>query len=290
MVQGEIQMAKHLFKATELKEGYTSIVSPKNSELKLIEFGRIFLSDQGKRYSGETRENEAVLTIFKGSCNITVKGAGQTVAYQTVGERTNVFSGKPTMVYLPREMKYEVTAETSNLDIGVSLAPSDVNWSPVLVKPVDVTERSVGVWNWQRKIYSAIGDNVKARRLIVGETLNPPGNWSSSPPHKHDARGINEAPYEEVYFFRVKPSQGFGIQRIYTAATDKDPFDEACVVEDGDLVIIPRGYHPVVAAPGYQLYYLWILAGEERKYGAWSDDPSHSWLKDCEQIIREVQS
>jgi 5-deoxy-glucuronate isomerase len=90
---------------------------------------------------------------------------------------------------------------------------------------------------------------------------------------------VNESPYEEVYFFKIKPSQGFGLQRIYTAPDDEDPFDLVYVVEDGDTVVIPRGYHPVVAAPGYELYYLWILAGEERRYGAWSDDPRHSWIK-----------
>ena len=75
-------------------------------------------------------------------------------------------------------------------------------------------------------------------------------------------------PYEEVYFFRIKPSQCFGLQKVYTPPDDKDPFDVVYVVEDGDTVVIPRGDHPVVAAPRYQLYYLWILAGEERRYGA----------------------
>jgi len=282
-------MRSYLYKAGELKEGYTTIVSPKNSELKLIEFGRLLLQEKGKTYKDKTRGVEAVLTIFGGKCSINVKGSnGQRITYSKIGNRNDVFDGKPTMVYLPSGVEYEIIAESPNLDIGISTAPSNINWPPALIKPEDVMERLVGVWNWRRKVYTSIGDNVKAQRLIVGETFNPPGNWSSSPPHKHDEKGLNESPYEEVYFFRVKPSQGFGIQRIYTSPNDEDPFDLVYVVEDGDTVVIPRGYHPVVAAPGYQLYYLWILAGEERKYGAWSDDPKHSWLKNCEQIIKDI--
>ena len=84
---------------------------------------------------------------------------------------------------------------------------------------------------------------------------------------------------EEVYFFQPEPKEGFGFMRVYTAAGDKDPFDLSFAVEDGDTVIIPRGYHPVVAFPGYTLNYTWALAGEGRTYGAWSDDPKYSWIK-----------
>ena len=205
-----------------------------------------------------------------------------------IGERTDVFNGKPVMVYLPGGVRYEVTAESPRLGIGVAAAPTDVEWPPAIVNPADVIERSVGVWNWRRKVCVAVGDNVQARRLIVGETLNPPGNWSSFPPHKHDEKDADESPYEEVYFFRIKPSQGYGIQRIYTAPGSRDPLDEVYVIKNNDTIIIPRGYYPVVAGPGYELYYLWILAGEERKYGAWSDDPQHSWLKNCEPVIRDI--
>ena len=89
---------------------------------------------------------------------------------------------------------------------------------------------------------------------------------------------------EEVYFFRVKPSQGFGLQRVYT---DSRSLDEAYTVENDDTVVLPEGYHPVVAGPGYRLYYLWILAGRQRILRP-RDDPDHQWLKDAEPIIEEV--
>ena len=110
-------------------------------------------------------------------------------------------------------------------------------------------------------------------RLLAGETYNPSGLWSSYPPHKHDTqRAPEESKLEEVYHFRVKPAGGFGIQRVYG-----DGFDDAYAVQNRDTVAIARGYHPVAAAPGYELYYLWILAGEERVLHWW-EDPSHSWV------------
>ena len=84
---------------------------------------------------------------------------------------------------------------------------------------------------------------------------------------------------EEVYYFQVEPQQGFGFMRVYTQPDDPNAFDHAYPVEHGDTVLIPRGYHPVVACPGYSLNYTWILAGEGRKYGAWAEDPRHSWIK-----------
>ena len=142
--------------------------------------------------------------------------------------------------------------------------------------------KQVGRDNWQRTVYSALAEDVPAQRLLAGETLNPPGNWSSYPPHKHDrSNPPQEAVLEEVYFFRIKPAQGFGLMWTYTAADDPDGFSTALVVEDGDTVLLPKGYHPVVAAPGYELHYTWVLAGEERRYGAWADDPRHAWVKNA---------
>ena len=143
-----------------------------------------------------------------------------------------------------------------------------------------VTSKQVGRGNFERKVYSALDQNLAAERLLAGETLNPPGNWSSYPPHKHDfSNPPQEAVLEEVYYFRVKPAQGFGFIWTYTAPNDPEGFSNVFVVEDGDTVLLPKGYHPVVAAPGYELQYTWVLAGEERKYGAWADDPRHVWVR-----------
>jgi 5-deoxy-glucuronate isomerase len=109
----------------------------------------------------------------------------------------------------------------------------------------------------------------------VGETFNEPGGWSSYPPHKHDRHDPPaEVALQEVYHFRLQPRQGFGIQRMYSPERGTD---EVLVVEDGDTVLIPFGYHPVVAAPGYRLYYLWALAGEGRDLRL-REDPAHAWV------------
>ena len=84
---------------------------------------------------------------------------------------------------------------------------------------------------------------------------------------------------EEAYCFMVDPPQGFGLISVYTGEDSPARHDTAYVVQNGDTVAVPYGYHPVVAGPGYKLYYLWILSGEVRAYGAWSDDPNHAWLK-----------
>jgi 5-deoxy-glucuronate isomerase len=116
---------------------------------------------------------------------------------------------------------------------------------------------------------------------LVGETWNPPGNWSSAPPHKHDAdKPGKEAWLEEVYFYMTDKPQGFGIQRVYSGDDSPSKGDDVYLIRSGDTVVLPYGYHPVVAGPGYRLMYVWVLAGEKREYGAWSLDPSHAWLMD----------
>ena len=163
---------------------------------------------------------------------------------------------------------------------GRGAPAADVKQGPVVIQPADVALNLVGKDNWFRHVYSSIGENVAAAKLLVGETINPPGNWSSSPPHKHDAFSPpSEVPMEEIYYFQVQPKQGFGFMRLYTSPDAKDPFDETMLIQDGDTVLIPRGYHTVVAAPGYRVNYVWALAGEARKYGAWADDPNHAWLR-----------
>jgi 5-deoxy-glucuronate isomerase len=144
--------------------------------------------------------------------------------------------------------------------------------APAIVTPDGVKVAARGRGHYTREVHNILVDDPHARRLMVGETFNPPGNWSSFPPHKHDGRD-GEPVLEEVYYYRVDPPQGFGQQMMYTA-------DGECVthtVRDGDAVLLPYGYHPVAAPPGYQLYYLWALAGERRNLALY-EDPTHQWI------------
>ena len=132
-----------------------------------------------------------------------------------------------------------------------------------------------GRGNFERRVRDILPASRPAGRLLAGETLNPPGNWSSSPPHKHDCEVPGkEAQLEEIYLYRIDPRGGFGLQLSYT--TDP-PAERVFMVRDLDVASIPAGYHPVVAGPGYSLYYLWGLAGRGREL-LWHPDPAHEWV------------
>ena len=260
-------------------------MDPVSSSLRTLRFGRIHFDARGEKYSSENNGWESVLDILGGSCSIRIESdsCGQ-IEYDHIGLRKDVFSGKATMVYLPSRARYTIVSETESLDIAVVEAPSNLVYSPVLVIPENVVDLAVGAGNWQRRVHIGVGPDVNAVRLMVGETFNPSGNWSGYPPHKHDATISREAAYEELYFFLLNPPQGFGLIRIYSNKANRDSkaFDKAYVIQNGDVIAIPRGYHCLTVAPGYQLFYLWALSGEGRQYGQWSDDQEHAWIKNCE--------
>ncbi|MGH9431677.1 MAG: 5-deoxy-glucuronate isomerase [Terriglobia bacterium] len=259
---------------------YTEIIKP--GAMRFLEFGRLELRGED-HYSAEMGGRECVIDIFSGSAKVSVQVAGgERQEYGRVGGRASVFDGPPSMVYVPPQSSFTVTAVSDALDAGIFLAPSAAKIPSALAEGASVMVNAAGRHNWKRTVFTAVGDNIAAEKLIAGETLNPPGNWSSYPPHKHDRSDPpREAAMEEVYFFRVRPTQGYGLMSTYTAPGDAPAFNNVFVVGDGDTVLIPRGYHPVVAAPGYELHYTWVLAGEQRRYGAWSDDPRHAWVKNA---------
>jgi 5-deoxy-glucuronate isomerase len=268
---------ERLIKA-QAKEGLQQIVP--TGVMRFLDFARLSLR-KAQRQSAKAGEREFVLDVFSGTASVAVETAdGQRQVFSEVGARADVFSGPPVMVYLPPHSSYVITAVSEGFDAGIFSAPSTATAPPTLLAGSAVTAKNVGRDNWRRTVYSALAENVAAERLLAGETLNPSGNWSSYPPHKHDrSNPPNEAVLEEIYYFRTRPAQGFGLMWTYTAPDDPQGFSTVFVVEDGDTVLLPKGYHPVVAAPGYELHYTWVLAGEERRYGAWADDPRHVWMK-----------
>jgi 5-deoxy-glucuronate isomerase len=185
--------------------------------------------------------------------------------------RHDVFDEPATALYLPPGIELTATASTPAEAIIVT-APADARGEPVLVAPQQVNVQERGTGGYRREVHDLFVADGVAQRLLVGETFNPAGNWSSYPPHKHDGRD-GEPRLEEVYHYRVDPPQGFGLQALYTA--DGEAITH--MVRDGDAVFIPYGYHPICAPPGYRLYYLWALAGEQRALAV-HDDPQHSWI------------
>ena len=268
-----------LVKAKPPIEGYSKIVGRGEKGLKHLEFGLLRLSSG--EWSAETGECEVALDIFSGGVSIEAASPSGKLAGQNLGGRKSVFDGPPTVIYLPAGTSYRIKVARGPAEISVwSAVAPDFKGAPVVIGPDEVIKTSPGKDNWLRNVHTAIGANMEAGKLIFGETTNPPGNWSSAPPHKHDAfNPPNEVPLEEIYYFQVNPAQGFGIIRVYTDPSDPEQMDTAYVVENGDTVVIPKGYHPVAAAPGYSVHYTWAMAGEVRKPGALSDDPRHAWLK-----------
>jgi 5-deoxy-glucuronate isomerase len=257
------------FPAAE-KSGFQNIIPPETDRLKLLAFSLLSLSS-GESWQGNFPGREAALVILGGKGELRLQGQ----YWPEVGARENVFAGRAYAAYVPPGEEIAVKALTP-LEIAFFTAPAGGGGEAFLVRPEEVVAREVGRENWRRSVQNIFDDRHPAvKRLLVGETYNVPGGWSSYPPHKHDEfLPEREVSLEEIYHFRLNPPQGFGFQRIYSPSAG---LDEAFVIKQGDTVIIPCGYHPVAAAPGYALYYLWGLAGEKREMRPREDD-AHSWV------------
>ena len=250
-------------------------IARRGRELKYLSFTIVELGAGMPTYELDTGDEEVALNFYKGPVRVEAEG-GWTA---DIGQRRSLADEAP-MVYAPAGSRLRIAATNGPARFTIAGAEGKRPGSPVLVGYGDAVSKVVGKDNWTRTVHTHIADNIPAEHLICGETINRPGGWSSCPPHKHDVfNAPSEVPMEEVYYFQVEPAQGFGFMRVYTDPASPEPFDYAYAIEHGDTVLIPRGYHPVVACPGYTVNYAWYLAGEGRTYGAWSDDPRHAWIK-----------
>ncbi|MDD4017008.1 MAG: 5-deoxy-glucuronate isomerase [Kiritimatiellae bacterium] len=249
---------------------FTKIASIGDGGLKLTEFGIISLK-AGESYSAESGALEVALIVLGGTCAI----AGDGFDFPRVGERKDVFSGKPYTVYIPCGRSYTVTAVT-DVELAWTASPSDLKTDPYLITPEQVKCAHIGKENYQRDAVLMLTDAFPAQHLFIGEAYVPSGNHASYPPHRHDFDNLPvEVDMEELYFFRFNPGQGYGIQKIYT---DDRSIDFTCTVAQNDTTLIPRGYHPVINAPGYTMYYLWIMAGQKNRRFLSVPDPNHKWI------------
>lgn len=249
---------------------FTKIAALGDGDLKLTEFGIITLKT-GQIYTASTGTCEVALVVLGGTCEV----AGDGFAFKRVGERKDVFSGKPYTVYIPCGKSYTITAVT-DVEIAWTASPSDLKTDAYLITPEQVKLAHIGKENYQRDAVLMLTDAFPAQHLFIGEAFVPSGNHASYPPHRHDFDNLPaEVDMEEVYFFRFNPEQGYGIQKIYT---DDRSIDFTCTVQQNDTTLIPRGYHPVINAPGYTMYYLWIMAGQKNRKFLSVVDPDHKWI------------
>ena len=193
-----------------------------------------------------------------------------------VGDRgeSGPFDGPPHALYLPPGTAYRVEA-TSELELAACSAPAETGVEAFVVRPEEIEVERRGSGNMEREVRPILMAERPAERLLVVEVITPNGHWSSYPPHKHDRDAAPEETYlEETYYHRVNPEQGFAVQRVYT---EDRSLDETMTVSDGDTVLVPGGYHAVSAPPGYDLYYLNVMAGPLREW-KFKNDPDHEWL------------
>jgi 5-deoxy-glucuronate isomerase len=225
------------------------------------------------RIEGDTGNRELALVLLGGTCSVS-SSRGE---WSGVGRRPNVFSGMPYALYLPVSTRYTITADT-DCDLAFCYCLADESHPPRLIVPADIEVEIRGAGNATRQINKIIRPEFPAHRLLVVEVYTPSGNWSSYPPHKHDVHNPPaEVDLEEIYYYRIDRPEGYAIQKVYTS--DRR-LDETITVRDGEMVLVPEGYHPVVAAHGYNVYYLNALAGSARSMAA-SDDPDYVWVRNA---------
>jgi 5-deoxy-glucuronate isomerase len=212
-------------------------------------------------------------------CLVFVTGAGKTSAngkdFGTLGGRMTPFQGKPWSLYVPQGSTWSVTAET-DVELAVCSAPGLGGGLPArVISPDDLGQEVRGKSSNTRYVTNILPESEPADSLLVVEVITPGGHTSSYPPHKHDEDNLPHESYlEETYYHRLNPRQGFGFQRVYT---DDRLLDEALAVEDGDVVLVPKGYHPCAACHGYDLYYLNVMAGPKRTW-RFHNAEEHEWL------------
>jgi 5-deoxy-glucuronate isomerase len=218
-------------------------------------------------------DDEVVAVVLEG--DVGVRAADRDLGRTPY--RHDVFREPGHAAYAPPGSPLRLVAGDGGAVVAVArAAPDGGEPGPArIIGPDEQAVATVGAGNWERTVRTILGPQDPAARLLVGETLNPPGNWSSYPPHKHDRHvPPEEVRLEEVYLFRVAPDGGFGVQLVYEPAGER-----TFMVRDGDVAVIRSGYHPVVAAPGYELYYLWVMAGEGREMAP-RFDPQHAWVQE----------
>lgn len=244
-------------------------ITPQDAGWEYVSFS-VHVLRAGEALKDATGGEEVGLVLLGGRATVR-SSAG---AWENIGGRQDVFDGLPWAVYLPPGVEFEVHAET-DLRLARGGAPAEKGAAARLIRPEDVEVVQRGSGSVQRRIHNILMGNLPAERLLLVEVMTPGGNWSSFPPHKHDThRPPAETYLEEVYYHRVQPAGGFVLQRVYDDARE---LDETLAVGDGQLVLVPRGYHPVAAPPGFQSYYLNVMAGPERSW-KFAIDPAFAHL------------
>ena len=266
----------HLPKGTSADGPYDLAITPESAGWAYSGL-RILTLKPGGEHALSTGENEFLVLPLNGGCTVAVDARSF-----ELGGRTDVFSAVTDFAYLPRESQAVISSAGGGTYALPSARTERGGHSARYGRKEDVPVELRGAGACSRQVNNyCLPGTFDAEQLLVCEVLTPGGNWSSYPPHKHDeVRPGVESELEEIYHFQVAGENGFGYQRVY--GTPERPIDVLAEVRSGDSVLIPHGWHgPSIAAPGYDLYYLNVMAGPGQDR-AWliCDDPAHGWVRD----------
>jgi 5-deoxy-glucuronate isomerase len=233
-------------------------ITPETAGWQYVSFA-VYQLTRGQTLRGAADGREATVVVLSGTGKAELNG--QSVGQ--IGERLSVFENKAAYaLYLSEDAIYQVECTSDGMEIAVASAPTTHRHLPArMIHPEEISVELRGEGNTQRRVQHILDTDQEAERLIVVEVITPAGNWSTFPPHKHDTENPpHEAYLEETYYHHVQPADGFAFQRVYTG----EEFDETVAVHDGDVVLVPKGYHVVSATPGCELYYFNVMAGPHR--------------------------
>ena len=258
-------------KSNKSAKGYTPVCKIGECTLNKLEFGIIEL-DAGESLDFYTADKETAFIMLNGHCNVSF---GET-KWENVGNRQSVFENrKAECFYMPIEQNLTIEA-VDKIKIAVCATPIKEKTEPQLLREDHVVLKRLGRVPFERETSFLVDGNSNAKVLTIGEAYCTEGNWAGFPPHKHDEDNMPvECIAEEIYYFLFEPEQGFAVQCLYTADGE---IDEAYRVKNDELVEFPRGYHTTVTTPGYESYFLWLMAGDYQGFNR-SNDPIHDWIK-----------
>ena len=250
--------------------GAVITVTPESAGWDHVGFKLVRLAP-GETHAGGEAGRETCLVLVAGTADVIARET----RFDAVGGRESPFEDKaPGAVYVPAGTAYEVRALDA-VELAVCTAPGTGAGEPRLIGADRMPREVRGQGTNTRHVRNILPETEPAESLLVVEVITPSGHWSSYPPHKHDTDAPGrETVLEETYYHRLSPPQGFAFQRVYT---DDRSLDESLAVEDGDVVLVPRGYLPVGTAHGYDLYYLNVMAGPRRRW-LFTNDPDHDWI------------
>lgn len=260
--------------------GVYQSISPKNANWNWLHFEARLMKKE-EEWHFNTTENEIVIVLLGGNYKVE-SNRGK---WETTNGRKDVFSGIAHTLYLPRNTQFKLTATSETLDIGYGWCKSDKDFEPKFLTPEEIPVVIFGGDNATRQFNDLVPPGFGCSRIVSREVYTPSGNWSSFPAHKHDERiedfegNLLEPRQDETYFYKFQKSEAYAIQQVYTKQKDnpKEIIDEVIKARHNDVVLIPFGYHPVVAEHGYHCYYLNFLAGTDQSL-ANTTDSDHEWI------------